>query len=272
MSSQRVVIFLRALALLAAGPAAVATYPALGWWAVLLAVAGGPLGLLFGLVSLRAVLPAPVVQAGVGERVVAVVGELSAAAGVDAPRVVVSSRATHASVSWCGATPQLVFPAVWAQELSDEELHAYVRHELAHVVQPELRGGSRLFAISSLLVPVAFGAGLGSLLATGGPTHHPAGCVVLSLVPPALTLLLLGRRLPRRALSMRLELAADRQAVEWGAAPSLLADTLVRMQEKPLRVSQPLYQRALYTLLLTYLPDSFSERRIAVLRALAAER
>jgi Zn-dependent protease with chaperone function len=173
-------------------------------------------------------------------------------------------------VAWCGETPQLLFPSVWAERLSDAELRAYVGHELAHLVQPELRGATSLASLTSLVTCLGVGLALGSLWAGAQPGQHPAAFVALALEPLALTLLVVTHRLPRRRLLMRLEMAADRQAVDWGAPPQLLADTLVRLQEKPLRVSQPLYQRVLYALLLTYVPKAFSEHRIAVLRALPA--
>ena len=237
-----------------------------------IATVSGLLGMIWALSFFHGSIPAREVPEELVRRVREAAEDVSTVVGIDTPQVVVSSRAVNASIAWCNDEPRMAFPSLWAARLSDEHLRAYVAHELAHIGQKRLREVSRL---QLLRTGASWNLGLGAvtlvwLLSPGGFDSHRGVFVLYALVPLVLTVILALRRLALRQTVVTLELDADRQAVDWGVSPDLLAATLDRLQEPALAVRQPLYQRVLRAVALYDVPRSIAAERTKQLRSLSA--
>jgi Zn-dependent protease with chaperone function len=253
--------------------AAVLVVAHLGWAVAPVGLVAALMGVVWGLSFLHAAIPARGVSVALVQRAQAAAHEVSSGAQIEPPRVAVSSRAVNASVAWCNGRPLVVLPAPWVAQLTDEQLHAYVAHELGHTSQARMRQISR-FQPAGLVGAFSLGLGIATLpllLAPAGLERHLGQVIVDALLPLGLTVVLAIRRIALLRTIVALELDADRQAVTWGASAEVLAATLARPREPSLTVRQPLYQKVLRAALLYALPRLPAGERAMRLRALGCE-
>jgi Zn-dependent protease with chaperone function len=258
-----------ALAFLGVVPGAAALVSRGLTWLPLATVAAAA-GTLWALWFLRALLPPPRTNPAAVQRLSGHVDAVASMAGIRAPRVIVSRRAVGAGISWCNGQPRITFPDHWMERLNDEELRAYVAHELAHQTQPTYRALLNFNRLS----PLVGGAmvGLCFVMLTGsGSEAIPTGLLVIyCALPLVLTAAVILRPLAVRRVLKLVETTADDQAVQWGASASSLAGVLELLESPSMRVPLPLDQRLLHRLLLHFYPRT-AGYRAQRLRALTTQ-
>ena len=251
------------LALFGVVPAGVGlVISSLGWLPLSLSAAA--VGPLWGLSFLRTLLPARRrANDAALRRLSSNVDAVATSAGVRPPWVAVSRVAVGASISWCNDQPRLTFPELWMQRLDDVELRTYLAHELAHEVQPAYRAEVRFNNVTSLVGGAMVGLCFVIFEALLRGTLQQWMLILYCALPVALTLILMLRPLFLRSELAGLEVAADDQAVRWGASPSALADVLDRLETREMEVPLPPDRWLLTRMLLLLRPRTV---RMRVLR------
>ena len=255
-------------AYIGAAPAAVVSLGSLSWWTLPLGLAAGLVALLWGISNARALIPPRPADAGLVAHVSALSEEVSAAVGIAAPRVFVSTRVAHASVSVAATPGCLVFPELWIERLSADQLRATVAHEVAHLTQAGMRilGRRRMLVISANVVLTGLAAFCAASLPHDGFQRYHTAFVLYGLLPLVLTALLRARRVRYRSLGAAMEIDADARAVAWGTPPRVMADALQRWVEMEREIHQPLDTRILEALLAPRSNESLQAERLARLR------
>ncbi|MDQ6847733.1 MAG: M48 family metalloprotease [Candidatus Dormibacteraeota bacterium] len=196
-----------------------------------LGLLGGLTGLLWGMSYVWALLPAPEVQPAISQRLRDHVSLVAAEAGLPPPQAFVSHRVSGASVSWCQGIPRVVFPSLWVEHLPDDELKAYVAHEVAHQTQLAYRASLLNEHVMPLVGGATLGMGLVVVTQIQRLASDRASLYVYVSVPIALTLFRTMRLLLRRRALVEMEVEADRQAVLWGAPAPTLASAIERVDQ-----------------------------------------
>jgi len=262
----RIYFVLLGFSYIAALPAAVIVTLSISWWVIVAALTAVPC-LLWGISFISAVKTPPLTDDAATDRVKAQVAAVCSFAEIAVPVVYLSHRTQGPSLTWCNGQARLGFPTAWAQTLSAEELRAYVAHELCHQEQPERR---KLQAVNSLSqLPAGLSLGLAFLAASHWDRIDRLTWTfaVISLVPIVVTGVLTANSFVFRGTLLRLEVAADEQAIAWGASREALASALDRTLSPELTVRQPLYARLLQTILTSGYPRHELSLRSQRLRA-----
>jgi hypothetical protein len=235
-----------------------------------LTILGSAAGLLWGLTHVWEVIPPRTADEAAIERLRTYVSDACQTTGLSIPQTIISRRADRASVVWCNGEPRLIFPALWVHRMSDNELGAYVAHELGHQAQPR--------------DPSASGAGLGRQLVSAllivlgiyslryiqqGAADLPL-LVIYCCLPLSLTTYLAATRFFRRHALEQIELDADRRAVASGIPPHVLADVIDRIAQPELGVRLTPDRRILIWLLTLGDSSNLGELRSRRLREAAA--
>lgn len=257
----------------AAGAVLVAVHT--GWSGAVLPVVAVPLSVLWAMRFLQVGAPLPAVPQELTDRLAAATADAARAAGLERVRATVGARAITATVTWHYDQACITFPRRWVAGLPDDELAAFVRHELAHIEQPRYRAFSRRQRYVRLAAAWNVGFGLAGLFtalgSSGDALSASMGLVVLyALLPVVLTAGLIATRLAMLGSLVTLELDADRQAVAWGAPPAVLLAALEHILQPALRITPPLTQRLLNAAVLAHLPRDVAAQRTGLLRELSA--
>ena len=234
-----------------------------------LTILGGASGLLWGLSYVWAAIPPRSADKAAIERLGAHVSHACSAAGLAIPRTFISRRADRASITWCNGEPRLTFPALWVNRMSDNELAAYVGHELGHQAQPPDQPASGAGLGRQLVSALVVVFGAYSLRYFRQVAADLPLLVIYCGLPLGLTVYLAVTRFFRRDELEQIELDADRRAVAWGIAPEVLADVIDRIAQPELSVRLTPDRRLLIWVLTRGDPSNLGEVRSRRLREVA---
>jgi hypothetical protein len=226
-----------------------------------LTILGGAAGLLWGLSYVWEAIPPRSADKAAIERLRTHVSYACSAAGLSIPQTFISRRADRASVIWCNGEPRLTFPALWVNRMSDNELAAYVGHELGHQAQPRDQSASGAGIGRQLVSALVVVFGAYSLRYFRQAAADLPLLVIYCCLPLGLTAYLAVTRFFRRDALEQIELDADRRAVAWGIAPHVLADVIDRIAQPELGVRLTPDRRLLIWVLTLGDPSNLGEVR-----------
>lgn len=160
-----------------------------------------------------------------------VVEEMSIAAGIPVPGVFILDRESGINAFAAGLTPADAVVAVTGGallRLDRDELQAMVAHEVAHILNGDMRVNTRLVGLLyGILLPGVVGRGmLASRLSAAAPAGKPAWMVAGALLVVVGELGVVLGRIIQAAVSRQRELLADAAAVQFTRDPAALAGVL----------------------------------------------